>query len=292
MDITKVVIPAAGLGTRLLPATKSQPKEMLPIVDRPAIQYVVEEATAAGINDILIITGRGKRTLEDHFDRSIELERHLEAKGDIDKLAAVRSISDGPDTYFIRQKEPKGLGHAVLCAEKHMAKQPFAVMLGDDIFISEPPAIAQMMELYNRNPGIIVALQEVPDSQVSLYGIVSVYKKKGDMLMVDDLIEKPSVKTAPSNLAIVGRYILTPEIFAALKSIKPDKKGELQLTDAIRHLKGKVPVYGYKFTGCRYDVGSKLTYLTTNIELALMRADLKDELREFLIELLDRQKEK
>ncbi|HEX21727.1 MAG TPA: UTP--glucose-1-phosphate uridylyltransferase, partial [Actinobacteria bacterium] len=228
MSISKVVIPAAGLGTRLLPATKSQPKEMLPVVDRPAIQYVVEEAKASGIDDILIITGRGKRTLEDHFDRSIELERHLEAKGDMAKLAAVRSISDGPATYFIRQKEPKGLGHAVLCAEKHMADQSFAVMLGDDIFVSEPPAIAQMIELYNNNPGIIIALQEVSDSQIPLYGIVSVCKKQGKALLIDDLVEKPSLKAAPSNLAIVGRYILTPEIFDALKSIEADKKGEFQ----------------------------------------------------------------
>lgn len=288
MNISKVVIPAAGLGTRLLPATKSQPKEMLPIVDRPAIQYVVEEATAAGIDDILIITGRGKRTLEDHFDRSIELEKHLIAKGDRENLAAVKAISDGPDTYFIRQKEPKGLGHAVLCAEKHMANEPFAVMLGDDIFVSDPPAIAQMIELYNRNPGIIIALQEVPKQQISLYGIVSVSQQDGEALIVDDLVEKPSAQAAPSNLAIVGRYILTPEIFTALKDVRPDKNGELQLTDALRYLKGKVPIYGYKFTGCRYDVGSKLTYLTTNIELALMRDDLRDDLRDFLIKLLNK----
>lgn len=288
MSKFKAVIPAAGLGTRLLPATKAQPKEMMPIVDRPAIQYVVEEAIGSGIEDILIVTGRGKRTLEDHFDRSVELENYLQSKNDIENLAAIRDISDGPATFFIRQKEPKGLGHAVLCAERHIGNDPFAVMLGDDIFVSRPPALAQMIEFYEKNPGIILAVQEVPPEQVSLYGIVSVKSYRDDSLIIDDLIEKPPAAEAPSNFAIVGRYILPPEIFSALRSILPDKNGELQLTDAIRELRRSVPVYGYKFSGQRYDVGSKLSYLTTNIELALMRDDLRDELRAFILNLIDR----
>lgn len=288
MSKFKAVIPAAGLGTRLLPATKAQPKEMMPIVDRPAIQYVVEEAIGSGIEDILIVTGRGKRTLEDHFDRSVELENYLQSKNDIENLAAIRDISDGPATFFIRQKEPKGLGHAVLCAERHIGNDPFAVMLGDDIFVSRPPALAQMIEFYEKNPGIILAVQEVPPEQVSLYGIVSVKSYRDDSLIIDDLIEKPPAAEAPSNFAIVGRYILPPEIFSALRSILPDKNGELQLTDAIRELRRSVPIYGYKFSGQRYDVGSKLSYLTTNIELALMRDDLRDELRAFILNLIDR----
>lgn len=288
MSILKAVIPAAGLGTRLLPATKAQPKEMLPIVDRPVIQHVVEEAIAAGIRDILIITGRGKRTLEDHFDRSIELENFLKSKNDLENLAAVREISDGPDTFFIRQKEPKGLGHAVLCAEKHIGEEPFAVMLGDDIFVSEPPAIAQMISFYQKNPGIVIAIQEVSPEQVPLYGIVSVSKSIEQAVVIDDLIEKPPADEAPSNLAIIGRYILPPEIFVAIRSISPDKRGEIQLTDAIRWLRGSVPIYGYIFSGCRYDVGSRLSYLTTNIELALMRDDLREDLRQFLLDLSKR----
>lgn len=289
--IRKAVIPAAGLGTRLLPATKSQPKEMLPIVDRPAIQYVVEEAINSGIDDILIITGRGKRTLEDHFDRSLELEKVLEAKADSQMLNNLRQIGNGADLFFVRQKEPKGLGHAILCAERHVGKEPFCVLLGDDIFVSDPPALAQMIDIYKQNPGIIVAIQEVPDDQVSLYGIVSGQKISNNLFAIDGLVEKPSLSEAPSNLAIVGRYIFPAQIFEALNNTKPDHRGEIQLTDAISMLKNSVPIYGYCFTGKRYDIGNHLSYLTTNIELALKRPELKDKLKTFLEQLLVSERE-
>ena len=284
--ISKAVIPAAGLGTRLLPATKSQPKEMLPIVDRPAIQYVVEEAIDSGIRDLLIITGRGKRSLEDHFDRSVELESFLMAKADNDMLAVLREIADGADFFYIRQREPKGLGHAVSCARRHVANEPFAVMLGDDIFVSEPPALAQMIDFYERQPGIIIAIQEVPAAQTRLYGIVSGEAVSDTVFRVNDLVEKPDVDKAPSNLAIVGRYIFPPQIFEALDQTAADSRGEIQLTDAIRKLTNDVPVYGYRFAGKRYDIGSRLSYLTTNIELALERPDLRDDLLAFLRELI------
>lgn len=282
----RAVIPAAGLGTRLLPATKSQPKEMLPIVDRPAIQYVVEEAISSGVRDILIITGRGKRTLEDHFDHAIELESVLAAKAENHMIEKLRAIADAADIFFIRQKQPKGLGHAVSCARRHIGEEPFAVMLGDDIFVSEQPALAQMIDLYERQPGIIIAIQEVPAVQTSLYGIVSGEAISESVFQVNDLVEKPSIDKAPSNLAIVGRYIFPPEIFQALEQTKPDSKGEIQLTDAIRKLIDDVPVYGYRFSGKRYDVGSKLSYLTTNIELALQRPDMREDLLVFLKELI------
>ncbi|MCK4267527.1 MAG: UTP--glucose-1-phosphate uridylyltransferase GalU [Actinomycetia bacterium] len=284
--ILRAVIPAAGLGTRLLPATKSQPKEMLPIVDRPAIQYVVEEAISSGIEDVLIITGRGKRSLEDHFDYSIELESVLAAKDADHVIDALRKIAEGADIFFIRQKEPKGLGHAVNCAHKHIGNEPFAVMLGDDIFLSEPPALQQMIELYQRQPGIIIAIQEVPADQTSLYGIVSGEALTQDVFQVSDLIEKPDADKAPSNLAIVGRYIFPPEIFQALQQTTAGSGGEIQLTDAIRKLRGEVPIYGYRFLGKRYDIGSRLSYLTTNIELALQRPELRDDLLVFLKDLI------
>jgi len=286
MKVRKAVIPAAGLGTRLLPATKSQPKEMLPIVDRPAIQYVVEEAINSNIKDILIITGRGKRSLEDHFDRSLELEKVLEAKADKQMIDNLRQIGDGADLFFVRQKEPKGLGHAILCAKQHIGTEPFAVLLGDDIFVSEPAALAQMIEVYQQNPGVIIAIQEVPDEQVSLYGIVAGKKISANLFAIDGLIEKPTLDKAPSNLAIVGRYIFPAEIFPALERTKPDQRGEIQLTDAIALLKESVPVYGYCFSGKRYDIGSHLSYLTTNVELALKRPELKDKLKKFLKEIL------
>ena len=285
MTIKKAVIPAAGFGTRMLPATKVQPKEMLPVVDQPVIQYVVEEAIASKIEDILVITGRGKRALEDHFDRSIELERHLQSKKDHHNLEKIREISNGLSTFFIRQKEQRGLGHAVLCAEKHVADEPFAVMLGDDICVSDPPALEQLISLYNENPGIVIGLEEVKPDKVDSYGIVKPSSIDGRVVELEDLVEKPSVKEAPSNLAIMGRYILTPDIFEALKNTAPDHKGEIQLTNAIRQLIGKVPIYGYIMDTQRFDVGNKLSYLTTNIEMALMRADLREDLSKYLIDL-------
>ncbi len=287
----KAVIPAAGMGTRLLPATKSQPKEMLPIIDKPSIQYVVDEAVASGIEDVLIITGRGKRTLEDHFDRSVELESFLKTKNDLAMIETLRSISEAADIFYIRQKEAKGLGHAVNCARRHIADEAFAVMLGDDIFVSEPPALAQMIELHQRKPGIIVAIQEVPVAQTSLYGIVAGEYLDANVFRIDDLVEKPRVEDAPSNLAIVGRYILPPEIFAAIDQTGPGAKGEIQLTDAIRILGREVPIYGYRFIGKRYDIGSRLSYLTTNIELAMERPELREDLVLFLKELLAEQEE-
>ena len=289
--ILKAVIPAAGMGTRLLPATKSQPKEMLPIVDKPSIQYVVDEAVDSGVDDILIITGRGKHTLEDHFDRSVELETFLEAKCETEMIATLRRIADGADVHYIRQKQAKGLGHAVGCARRHVGDQSFAVMLGDDIFVSEPPALAQMIALFNEKPGIIIAVQEVPPEQVPLYGIVSGHYESDHLFRVDDLVEKPTVADAPSNLAIVGRYILPPEIFVAIEETEPDKRGEIQLTDAIRKLGGSVPIYGYRFIGKRYDIGGRLSYLTTNIELAMERPDLRPQLIDFLKRLLAEQEE-
>lgn len=288
MVIKKAVIPAAGLGTRLLPATKAQPKEMLPVVDRPVIQYVVEEAIASGIEDLLIVTGRGKRSLEDHLDRSIELETYLKLKKDFTNLDIIANISKGPATYYIRQKEPKGLGDAILAAEHHISDEPFAIMLGDDICVSEPSAMSQLITFYKKNPGIVIALEEVEDERVSLYGIVAPSKSIDNMVIIEDLVEKPDPEKAPSNLAIIGRYILVPEIFESLKTTAFDERGELQLTDAIKNLIGKVPIYGYKLDGKCYDVGNKLSYLTTNIELALTRDDIRDDLMAFLKELMDK----
>lgn len=287
MTVAKAVIPAAGLGTRLLPATKSQPKEMLPVVDRPAIQYVVEEAVDAGLEDILIITGRGKRTLEDHFDRSVELESVLSKKADDGTLDLVRQIADGADIFFIRQKEPKGLGHAVACARRHVADEPFAVLLGDDIFV--PPVTAQLVRFYEEHPGCaVLAIQEVMPESVSAYGIVSGRELSDQVVAIDDLVEKPSIDEAPSNLACVGRYVLPPTIFEALAQTQPDARGEIQLTDAIRLLGKDVPIYGFKFSGRRFDIGSRLSYLTTNVELALGRDDIGDQFREFLRRLLEK----
>lgn len=282
----KAVIPAAGMGTRLLPATKSQPKEMLPIVDKPSIQYVVDEATASGVEDILIITGRGKRSIEDHFDRSVELESYLAAKCDDQTIDELRRITDAADIFYIRQKQAMGLGHAVGCARRHVGDEPFAVMLGDDIFVSEPPALAQMISLFEEKPGIIVAIQEVAPEQTGLYGIVAGEFVGESIFRIDDLVEKPPADEAPSNLAIVGRYILTPEIFDAIEQTKADACGEIQLTDAMRRLRGETPIYGYRFSGERYDIGGRLSYLTTNIELALRRPDLREDLLVFLKSLL------
>jgi len=268
MTVTKAVIPAAGLGTRFLPATKAQPKEMLPVVDKPTIQYVVEEAVGAGITDILIVTGRGKRSLEDHFDRSMELERMLEAKGNSEQAEAMRAISDMADIHYIRQKEPKGLGHAVLVAERHVGGEPFAVLLGDNI----------------------VALQEVPRDQVSAYGIAAFEPIDDSLVKVVDIVEKPGVDVAPSNLGAIGRYVLTPEIFDALRATPPGVGGEIQLTDAIRNLALAQAVYGYIFEGTFYDIGRKLDYLRATVEIASEREDLRAEFLDFLADFVIRKK--
>ncbi|REF35772.1 UTP--glucose-1-phosphate uridylyltransferase GalU [Thermasporomyces composti] len=278
--VTKAVIPAAGRGTRFLPATKATPKEMLPVVDKPAIEYVVEEAVAAGIDDILMITGRGKRALEDHFDRAYELEHELRQKGDMDKLAEVQRSSQLADVHYVRQGDPKGLGHAVLCAEKHVGRQPFAVLLGDDLIDERDPLLPTMIEVQKRKGGSVVALIEVDPSQVYLYGCAAVEPTDEEgVVRVTDLVEKPDVEDAPSNLAIIGRYVLTPEVFDILRETPPGRGGEIQLTDALRTLARRPesdggPVHGVLFRGRRYDTGDKADYLRAIVRLACDREDL------------------
>jgi UTP--glucose-1-phosphate uridylyltransferase len=289
MKVKKAVIPAAGLGTRFLPATKSQPKEMLPLVDKPAIQYVVEQAVDAGITDILIITGRGKRTLEDHFDRSFELEYHLEQSGKLDDLKLVRQISDMAAVHYIRQKEPLGLGAAVAMAEPHVAGEPFAVLLGDDI-IPSGNLLANMIDVYDRYGRSVIAGMEVPRSEIHLYGAISPEYVEENLARVVTIVEKPPTETAPSNLAAIGRYVLTPEIFDALRETVPDAGGEVQLTDAINLLAQQQQVYAYVFEGVRYDIGKKLDYLRATVELAIDREDLGPEFRAILADLVQRKK--
>ena len=288
MSVTKAVIPAAGLGTRFLPATKAQPKEMLPVVDKPAIQYVVEEAVAAGITDILIITGRGKRSIENHFDRSFELEYWLEQKGDKDKLESVKAISEMADIFYVRQKQPLGLGHAVLTAEAHVGDQPFAVLLGDDILAD--PLLPKMVEVYEQYGRSVLSLLEVPQEDIRYYGSVKPEPVGENLVKVLDVVEKPKPEDAPSNLAAIGRYVLTPEIFGALRNIGPGVGGEIQLTDAIRDLIKTQAVYGYIFEGVRYDIGKKIDYLRATVELGADREDLGEEFREFLAEFVTRRR--
>ena len=288
MTVTKAVIPAAGLGTRFLPATKAQPKEMLPVVDKPAIQYVVEEAVAAGITDILIITGRGKRSIENHFDRSFELEYWLEQKGDNAKLESVKAISEMADIHYIRQKQPLGLGHAVLTAEAHVGDQPFAVLLGDDILAD--PLLPRMVEVYEQYGRSVLSLMEVPQEDIKFYGSVKPEPVGDNLVKVLDVVEKPKPEDAPSNLAAIGRYVLTPEIFGSLRNIGPGVGGEIQLTDAIRDLIKTQAVYGYIFEGVRYDIGKKIDYLRATVELGADRDDLGEEFREFLAEFVTRRR--
>jgi UTP--glucose-1-phosphate uridylyltransferase len=289
MKVKKAVIPAAGLGTRFLPATKSQPKEMLPLVDKPAIQYVVEQAVDAGITDILIITGRGKRTLEDHFDRSFELEYRLEQAGKLDDLKVVREISDMAAVHYIRQKEPLGLGAAVAMAEPHVAGEPFAVLLGDDIIITGN-LLANMIDVYDRYGRSVIAGMEVPRSEIHLYGAISPEFVEDNLARVVAIVEKPAAEDAPSNLAAIGRYVLTPQIFDALRETIPDAGGEVQLTDAINLLAQQQMVYAYVFEGVRYDIGKKIDYLRATVELAIDREDLGPEFRAILADLVQRKK--
>ena len=282
MKVKKAIIPAAGLGTRFLPATKAQPKEMLPIVDKPTIQYIVEEAIEAGIEDILIVTGKDKGSIEDHFDKSIELEMALKNKGKDDLLDLVQDISNLVDIHYIRQKEPKGLGHAIYCARTFINSEPFAVLLGDDVVVSEKPAIGQMMEILEAEKEPVIGVQEVPESEVSKYGIVDYQDKNDRVYQVGDLIEKPDQNQAPSNLAILGRYIITPDIFPILADTAPGRGGEIQLTDALRTLAKKRKMKAYNFKGKRYDIGNKMGFLKATVEFALRRDDLKDEFKEYL----------
>lgn len=285
MKVRKAVIPAAGLGTRFLPATKAQPKEMLPIVDKPTIQYIIEEAVASGIEEILIITGRNKRAIEDHFDKSIELEMELKLKKKDDLLDIVEGISNLANIYYIRQKEPRGLGHAILCAKTFVGNEPFAVMLGDDVVDSKVPCLKQLIDVYNEYKTTIVGVQEVNKSEVNKYGIVAHKYIEDRVYKVKDLVEKPKIEDAPSNIAILGRYIITPPIFNILENTCPGAGGEIQLTDALKELLRSEAMYAYNFEGHRYDVGDKLGFLQATVEFALKRDDLKNEFAKYLYNL-------
>jgi UTP--glucose-1-phosphate uridylyltransferase len=289
LSVKKAVIPAAGLGTRFLPATKSQPKEMLPIVDKPAIQYVVEHAVGAGIEDILIITGRGKRTIEDHFDRSFELEARLDEAGKYEELKEVRRISEMANIHYIRQRDPLGLGAAVAMAEAHMNGEAFAVLLGDDI-IASGNLLRRMLEVYDRYGRSVIAVKEVPMSEIHLYGAIEPEFVEDNLARIVRIVEKPSEEDAPSNLAAIGCYVLTPQIFDALRETTPDERGEVQLTDALNALAQQQTVYAYVFEGVRYDIGKKLDYLRATVELAIDRDDVGPEFRAILSELVQRKK--
>ncbi|MCM3443793.1 UTP--glucose-1-phosphate uridylyltransferase GalU [Metabacillus halosaccharovorans] len=285
MQIKKAIIPAAGLGTRFLPATKAQPKEMLPIVDKPTIQYIIEEAVASGIEDILIVSGRGKRAIEDHFDKSYELEETLANKEKWDVLKEVQKISELANIHYIRQKEPKGLGHAIYCARRFIGNEPFAVMLGDDIVQNNSsPCLKQLIKVYNKYKSTVVGIQQVSQSEVSKYGIVGFDgpELEENVFYVSDMVEKPSQEEAPSNSAIMGRYILSPDIFDILSKINPGTDGEIQLTDALKELSIKQSVIGYHFSGKRYDVGDKLGFIKATIDFSLQREDLRRDLFAYL----------
>lgn len=288
LKIRKAVIPTAGLGTRFLPATKAQPKEMLPIVDKPTLQYIIEEAVQSGIEEILVITGRNKKSIEDHFDKSVELELELELKGKIDQLDEVRQISDMVNIHYIRQKEPKGLGHAIYCAKSFIGNEAFAVMLGDDIVHSDKPCLSQLMEVYDEYKTSVLGVQEVPNSEVSKYGIIKGKYIEEGVYKIKDLVEKPAIHEAPSNVAILGRYIITPAIFSVLENTAPGAGGEIQLTDALRELSRQEAMYAYSFNGRRYDVGDKLGFLEANIEYALRREDLRAQFLEYLISIANK----
>lgn len=289
MKVRKAIIPAAGLGTRFLPATKAQPKEMLPIVDKPTIQYIIEEAIESGIEEILIITGRNKRAIEDHFDRSIELELSLEKKNKKELLELVRNISNMVNIHYVRQKEPKGLGHAIYCAKSFVGNEPFAVLLGDDVVYAKKPCLKQMIEAYDEYKTTILGVQEVAKEDVSKYGIVDGKHIDGRVYKVYDLIEKPSIDEAPSNIAILGRYIINPAIFDILEHTKPGKGGEIQLTDALKELAKHEAMYAYNFEGRRYDVGNKLGFLEATVEFALRREDLREEFLEYLVNVIKKE---
>lgn len=283
--VRKAIIPAAGLGTRFLPATKAQPKEMLPIVDKPTLQYIIEEAVDSGIEEILIITGRNKKSIEDHFDKSVELELELESKGKDELLEMVRGISNMINIHYIRQKEPKGLGHAIHCAKSFIGNEPFAVMLGDDVVDAKKPCLKQLIEAYEEYHTSILGVQEVAWEDVDKYGIVSGLHIEDGIYKVKDLVEKPSPEEAPSNIAILGRYIITPQIFEILENTKPGKGGEIQLTDGLKELVQREAIYAYIFEGRRYDVGDKLGFLQATVEYALKRPELKEEFSEYLKKL-------
>ncbi|HZH62553.1 MAG TPA: UTP--glucose-1-phosphate uridylyltransferase GalU [Metabacillus sp.] len=290
MKVRKAIIPAAGLGTRFLPATKAQPKEMLPIVDKPTIQYIIEEAVASGIEDIMIVSGRGKRAIEDHFDKSYELEETLAKKGKDKVLAEVQEISNLANIHYIRQKEPKGLGHAINCASRFIGNEPFAVLLGDDIVKSDVPCTKQLIDMYEKYECSVVGVQPVPDEDVSKYGIIAPMEeqKKPGVITVESLVEKPDIKNAPSNYAIMGRYILTPDIFSILEDLPAGAGGEIQLTDALKILNDVQSVVAYPFNGVRYDVGDKFGFIKASVDFALQRDDLKDQVYHYLKEVVSK----
>ena len=287
--IRKAIIPAAGLGTRFLPATKAQPKEMLPIVDKPNLQYIIEECVASGIEEILIITGRNKKSIEDHFDRSVELEMELEKSGKQEMLEMVREISDMVNIHFIRQKEPKGLGHAILCAKTFVGNEPFAVLLGDDVvYNDEKPCLKQLIDCYGEYKTSVLGVQTVDPNDVNKYGIVGGIHIEDRVYKVKNLVEKPSIEESPSNVAILGRYIITPRIFEILEETKPGKGGEIQLTDALLQLVKEEAMYAYDFEGRRYDVGDKLGFLQATVEYALRKPELREGFIEYLKSLSDK----
>ena len=286
--IRKGVIPAAGLGTRFLPATKAVPKELLPIVDIPTIQYIVEEAVASGLEEIILITARGKGSIEDHFDISIELEETLRKQEKDELLQMVREISEMVRVVAVRQKEPKGLGHAVLCAREAVGEEPFAVLLGDDIVDADPPCLAQMIEVSHKRGGGVIALQRVPETETHLYGVIRGEKVDERVYQIAEMVEKPKPEQAPSNLAVIGRYVLPPEIFPILEKTSPGKGGEIQLTDALQELARRKPLFGYEFVGDRYDAGDKVGYLEANLAFALKRPQMAERLKAFIANILPR----
>ncbi len=281
--VRKGVFPAAGLGTRFLPATKAQPKEMLPLVDKPMIQYVVEEAVASGLSEIIIVTGRGKRAIEDHFDAAFELEYYLNDRGKVDELAQIKTISELASVSYVRQKEPLGLGHAILCARPLVGDEPFGVFLGDDIIGQAPvPCMRQLLDVFERHGGPVLAVERVPRERLGRYGVIQPRHLGGNVYEILDLVEKPRAQEAPSDLAIIGRYVLTPDIFGILAETPAGANGEIQLTDALRTLRARRPMYAVAFEGRRYDTGDKLGFLKATVEFALGRPDLADEFRAYL----------
>ena len=276
MTVRKGVFPAAGLGTRFLPATKAQPKEMLPLVDKPMIQYVVEEAVASGLSEIIIVTGRNKRAIEDHFDAAFELEYYLNDRGKMDELAQIKTISELASVCYVRQKEPLGLGHAILCARSLVGDEPFGVFLGDDIIgFADSPCMRQLLDVFERHRGSVIAVERVPRDRIHQYGVIAGRP-------IGNLVEKPRAEEAPSDLAIIGRYVLTPDIFGILAETAPDRRGEIQLTDGLRRLRQRQPMYAVEFEGKRFDTGDKLGFLKATVEFALARPDLADDFRAYL----------
>jgi UTP--glucose-1-phosphate uridylyltransferase len=280
--LRKAVFPVAGFGSRFLPVTKASPKEMMPIVDKPLIQYAVEEAAAAGITEMIFVTGRNKRAIEDHFDAAFELEYYLQDRGKVDELAQIKTISEMASVSYVRQKEPLGLGHAILCARPLVGNEPFGVFLGDDVIVSRVPCMQQLLDVFERHGGPVLAVMRMPREEIGRYGVIATRGLGANVYEVLDLVEKPDPREAPSNLAIVGRYVLTPDLFPILADTVPDSRGEIQLTDGLRTLRGRRPIYAVEFEGKRHDTGEKLGFLKATVEFALARPDLADQFRAYL----------